>query len=255
MDRQPLAEHVIEADVEGADAPVRVAVIEDQPVAIDGVRFWLEKDPLHRATVIASGPEIDGVLAVAAAQADVLLLDLDLNGVRVTDRIAGLAADGHRIVVFSAVTDGDTIHAVHESGARSFLGKHESRDHLIEALVAAAGDRPYVTPSVAGAIFTDRRARPHLSDQERTALLLWFQSMSKESVARRMGLSERTVREYIQRARLKYSAQGRAVQTQFALLARAIEDGLIRPEDIQEYRSAAAGSPVPGERVSAEETS
>jgi hypothetical protein len=45
------------------------------------------------------------------------------------------------------------------------------------------------------------------------------------------------------------------VQTQFALLARAIEDGLIRPEDIQEYRSAAAGSPVPGERVSAEETS
>jgi two-component system nitrate/nitrite response regulator NarL len=219
--------------------PVQVAVIEDQPVTIDGVRFWLEHDPQRRATVIVSGPDLDDVLA-QAGNADVLLLDLDLNGVRVTDRIAGLAAAGRRVVVFSAVTDSETIHAVHAAGALGFLGKHESRDHLIEALVAAAADRAYVTPSVAGAIVTDPGARPHLSERERTALLLWFQSMSKESVARRMGISERTVREYIQRARLKYSAQGRAVATQFALLARAIEDGLIRPEDIQEYKSAAA---------------
>jgi two-component system nitrate/nitrite response regulator NarL len=244
MDRQPLAEPVNpETELVPAE-PIRVAVIEDQPVAIDGVRFWLERDPQRRATVVASGADLDGVLAAAGTDADVILLDLDLNGVRVTDRVAGLVEQGHRIVVFSAVTDSDTIHAVHGAGALGFLGKHESRDHLIEALVGAATDRPYVTPSVAGAIFADARARPHLSDQERTALLLWFQSMSKESVARRMGISERTVREYIQRARLKYSAQGRAVQTQFALLARAIEDGLIRPEDIREYRSAAS-TPAP----------
>jgi DNA-binding NarL/FixJ family response regulator len=219
---------------------VTVAVVEDQPVTVDGVRVWLERDELHRATVVAAGDSVDDVLAAGGERADVLLLDLDLHGVRITDRIAELCAAGRRVVVFSALTDSATVHAVHAAGAAGFLGKHETAEHLIEAIVAAAGDRPYVTPSVAGAIATDPRTRARLSEQERTALLLWFQSMSKRSVAMRMGVQESTVRQYIQRARLKYAAVGRPAPTQSALLARAIEDGLVRAEDVRSYRSVAA---------------
>jgi DNA-binding NarL/FixJ family response regulator len=223
------------------DTRVTVAVVEDQPVTIDGVRVWLERDELHRATVIAAGDSIEAVLASGGDRADVLLLDLDLHGVRITDRIWQLCAAGRRIVVFSALTDSETVHAVHAAGASGFLGKHETPDHLIEAIVAAAGDRPYVTPSVAGAMATDPATRARLSAQERAALLLWFQSMSKRSVALRMGVQESTVRQYIQRARLKYAAAGRPAPTQSALLARAMEDGLIRADEVQNYRSAASG--------------
>jgi DNA-binding NarL/FixJ family response regulator len=218
---------------------VTVAVVEDQPVTVDGVRAWLERDPLQRAVVVASGDSVEAVLAAGGEEADVLLLDLDLHGVRITDRIAELCAAGRRVLVFSALTDGETVHAVHAAGASGFLGKHETPDHLIEAVVAAAGDRPYVTPSVAGAIATDPQTRARLSEQETTALLLWFQSMSKRSVAARMGVQESTVRQYIHRARLKYAAVGRPAPTQSALLARAIEDGLLKAEDVQGYRSAA----------------
>jgi DNA-binding NarL/FixJ family response regulator len=120
------------------------------------------------------------------------------------------------------------------------VSKDEGRDHLVEAVLAAATDRPYVTRSQARAMLADQRpARPELSEQERQALLLWFQGMSKASVGRRMSISENTVRQYISRARAKYAATGRTAPTKDALLARAIEDGLIKPSEIIPYKSFA----------------
>ena len=95
---------------------------------------------------------------------------------------------------------------------------------------------------------TARPARLALSEQERQALLLWFQGMSKASVGRRMSISENTVRQYISRARAKYAATGRTAPSKDALLARAIEDGLIKPGEIMPYKSfARAAADRPGE--------
>jgi two-component system, NarL family, nitrate/nitrite response regulator NarL len=107
-----------------------------------------------------------------------------------------------------------------------------------------------VTRSQARAMLADEGpARPALSQQERQALLLWFQGMSKASVGRRMSISENTVRQYINRARAKYAATGRTAPSKDALLARAIEDGVIKPSEIMPYKSlarAAADSPSLG---------
>jgi DNA-binding CsgD family transcriptional regulator len=93
-----------------------------------------------------------------------------------------------------------------------------------------------------------RPARPALSQQEQQALLLWFQGMSKASVGRRMSISENTVRQYINRARAKYAATGRTAPSKDALLARAIEDGVIKAGEIMSYRSFArtAADPLLG---------
>ena len=182
MDRDPLARRVT------------VAVVEDQPVAVQGIRSWIAQDPRRRAEVIASGPSIAEVLGGPGRHADVLLLDLELNGVLVTDQVADLCAEGLRVIVYSNHDDPKTIMTVMEAGAASFIAKHESGEHCVETIIAVATDRPYVTPSVAGAMLAEEATRrPQLSARERTALLLWFQSMSKTSVARRMGLSEATV--------------------------------------------------------------
>jgi hypothetical protein len=66
--------------------------------------------------------------------------------------------------------------------------------------------------------------------------------MSKASVGRRMSISENTVRQYISRARAKYAATGRTAPSKDALLARAIEDGVIRPGDVTPYKSFARGA-------------
>jgi len=149
-------------------------------------------------------------------------------------------AAGYRVVAFSGHSDPAIVMETLDNGAHAYVSKEEGRDHLVEAVLAAAADRPYVTRSQARAILADQRpARPALSQQEQQALLLWFQGMSKASVGRRMSISENTVRQYISRARAKYAATGRSAASKDALLARAIEDGVIKPGEIVTYESFA----------------
>jgi two-component system, NarL family, nitrate/nitrite response regulator NarL len=223
--------------------PVGVAVIDDHQVVIDGVRAWAAADPTQRVRIVLTSGTPDCLLPRPPG-VDVVLLDLELAGVLVLDRVAALSDAGHRVVVFSAHGGPSVVSAALDAGACAYLTKDEAREHCIDTLVAVATDRPYVTRSLAGGMLAD----PRLSGREREALLLWFQGMDMAAVARRMtktdgsgeAITKDTVKQYIDRARVKYARAGRSVASRFALLARAIEDGLIRPEDVGGYRSTAA---------------
>ena len=226
------------------EQPVTVTIIEDHPVVAEGVASWIRSDPGRRVRLVHTARDLTGLRA--APPADVVILDLELGGELVTAQIPGLVAVGYRVVAFSGHSDPEIVMETLDNGAHAYVSKEEGRDHLVEAVLAAAADRPYVTRSQARAMLADQRpGRPELSQQELQALLLWFQGMSKASVGRRMSISENTVRQYISRARAKYAATGRTAQSKDALLARAIEDGVIKPGEIMPYRSfarAAAGS-------------
>jgi DNA-binding NarL/FixJ family response regulator len=220
------------------ELPVTVAIVEDHPVVTEGVASWVRSDPGQRVRLVATAADLAGLRA--APSADVVILDLELSGQLVTAQIPGLVAAGHRVVAFSGHSEPVIVMETLDSGAHAYVSKEEGRDHLVEAVLAAAADRPYVTRSQARAILADQRpARPALSAQEQQALLLWFQGMSKASVGRRMSISENTVRQYINRARAKYAATGRSAPSKDALLARAIEDGVIKPDEIVPYQSFA----------------
>ena len=170
----------------------------------------------------------------ADPRADVMILDLELGGNTVTDEMSGLTAS-QRIGDFPSHADPAVILLV--------IGDEEG-DHLVGSVLAVAKDRPYLTREQAWAMLADgRSARPVLSAQERRALLLWFQGMSKASVARRMSITENTVRQYVNRARMKYATAGRPAPSKDALLARAIEDGIIRPGEVALYTSYATRQP------------
>jgi DNA-binding NarL/FixJ family response regulator len=223
------------------DRPIGVAVIDDHDVVIDGVRSWIAADPAQRVTVVLTGNSTAPLLP-RPPDVDVVLLDLELAGTLVLDQVVALSNAGHRVVVFSAHGGPAVVSAALEAGACAYLTKDEAREHCIDTLVAVATDRPYVTRSLAGGMLAD----PRLSGREREALLLWFQGMDMAAVARRMTkpdgdtITKETVKQYIDRARVKYARAGRSVASRFALLARAIEDGLIRPEDVGGYRSTAS---------------
>jgi two-component system, NarL family, nitrate/nitrite response regulator NarL len=229
---------------------VTVAIIEDHPVVTEGVASWIGSDPGQRVRLVKTARDLAGLPAGPPASADVVILDLELSGEMVTTHIPALVAGGYRVVAFSGHSDPLIVMETLDNGAHAYVSKEEGREHLVEAVLAAAADRPYVTRSQARAILADQHpARPALSEQERQALLLWFQGMSKASVGRRMSISENTVRQYISRARAKYAATGRNAPSKDALLARAIEDGVIKPGEITPYRSfarATADRPSPG---------
>jgi two-component system, NarL family, nitrate/nitrite response regulator NarL len=229
------------------EQPVTVAIVEDHPVVTEGVASWIRSDPGNRLRLVQTARDLPALRA-GPPQAEVVILDLELADELVTSQIPELVAAGYRVVAFSGHSDPGIVMETLDNGAHAYVSKEEGRDHLVEAVLAAAADRPYVTRSQARAMLADSDpARPALSEQERQALLLWFQGMSKASVGRRMSISENTVRQYISRARAKYAASGRTAPSKDALLARAVEDGVIKLSEIMPYQSFA--------RSAAEDTS
>lgn len=223
------------------DQLVRIALVEDTDVVIEGVRAWLAADSYSRVTIVATGDSIDAVLDGPGKAADVLVLDLELDGIMVTGRVAELSDLGYRVVVFSVHVKPLVVQAVMDAGACAFLDKRTEREQFVDTVVAVAQDWPYVTPSMAGGLLQGVQ----LSDRERQALQYLFQGMDHASIARRLKKSDgrpvsaTTVKTYIERARAKFAAAGRPCRSNFALLARCVEDGLIRPEEVDDYRPGA----------------
>jgi two-component system, NarL family, nitrate/nitrite response regulator NarL len=224
------------------DRVVRVALVEDQDVVVEGVRAWIAADPGKRAVVIADGKSIEKALAGPGRDADVVVLDLELGGETggklVTGRVADLCDDGFRVVVFSVHVEPLIVRTVLQAGACAFLDKRTERHQFVDTIVSVAQDMPFVTPSMAGGLLHTVR----LSQREGEALQYLFQGMDHASIARRLKktdgdpISAATVKQYIERARAKFAAAGRPCRSQFALLARSMELGLIRPEEIEDYR-------------------
>jgi two-component system nitrate/nitrite response regulator NarL len=183
----------------GMDRAIRVGVRGLPPVVADGVRGWLRRD-LRFVPVEAGFP------------ANVVVLDPTYDGASV--------APGERVVAFIPASAAEAAGVLTAYGIRAVVSQSRHRRHLIEAIVAAAaGDQP-------------AEVSIRLSDRERIALVWWLRSMTKASVARRMGISPHTVDMYIKRIRAKYAAVGYALPTKADLLARALEDGLVGPEDV-----------------------
>ena len=206
---------------------VTVAVVDDHEVVLSGVRAWVEEDP-RPIEVVDVAATLGGLSRPITA--DVLVIDLRLGSCLVLDSIAELAAAGHRIVVFSQHTEPELVHRAERAGVLACICKasNEGRRHLTEAIMAAAGGSPYVTPSQAGAVFaTSGPVRPRFSDQELRTMRLWLGGLTRTAVARQMGISEHTVKQYLERAREKYSRAGREAPTRIALYREAQRDGLL----------------------------
>jgi two-component system nitrate/nitrite response regulator NarL len=131
---------------------------------------------------------------------------------------------GERVVAFSPVTTAEAAGRLMAYGVKAVVSQSRHRRHLIEAIVVVAAGGDGMPPP--------RPSAPRLSDRERMALAWWLRSMTKASVARRMGVSPHTVDMYIKRIRAKYALLGYLLPTKADLLARALEDGLVGPQDV-----------------------
>jgi DNA-binding NarL/FixJ family response regulator len=212
---------------------VSVVLVDDHPAVLAGVQAWCAaaEPPIK---VLASGATADVASSEPGRRADVVVLDLHLPGTQNDlDDLRELADGGRNVVVYSMRDDPPTALAALELGAATYLTKAEGQRHLIAAIMAAAEERPYTPPSLAGAMGTDSRpSRPRLAPRETDVLLEWFRSESKNLVAQKLGISVRTVDTYIDRVRIKYASVGRPAGTKAALVARAIQDGLVRVEEL-----------------------
>jgi DNA-binding CsgD family transcriptional regulator len=86
---------------------------------------------------------------------------------------------------------------------------------------------------MAAAMANDSRdGRPGLTKREKEVLIAWSQTASKSLVAKKLTIEETTVKTHLNRIRAKYAAVNRPAPNKATLIARAIQDGLIGPDDL-----------------------
>jgi DNA-binding NarL/FixJ family response regulator len=210
---------------------ITVVVVDDHPATIAGIEAWCAASAVQ---VVDSGASVAIAWTEPGGSADVVVFDLQLGGpVPAFADLRRLVDAGRQVVVYTMREDRDTALSCIDIGASGYLTKAEGPAHLIAAIQAAAASLPYTPPSLARAIGDDTRLdRPHLTPREVDVLVNWFASESKDMVARKLNLSVSSVNTYINRVRIKYANAGREAPTKAALVARAIQDGLVQLDEL-----------------------
>jgi DNA-binding NarL/FixJ family response regulator len=209
---------------------IDVAAVDDHPIVLDGVSGWItaaEGD----IRVVATAATVDDLLAGPGRDARVVLLDVDLgDGTTVERNVAAIREAGPAVLVLSAFDRPVAVRSAMRAGALGYALKNEETRLIREAIREVAAGRDWISPRLAYIFATDDAAdRPSLSPQEARALQLYATGMPMKSVARRMCLSEETVKQYLGRVREKYARAGRAAPTKLELYYRAVEDGHLPP--------------------------
>ena len=202
---------------------IRVLIAEDHPV----VRTGLEQ--LLRATedMEIAGVAEDGEQAVALAaesKPDVVLMDLvmpSLDGVAATQKIVAANPDA-RVVVLTSFADRKRILAALDGGAVGYLLKDADPGELLRGIRSAAQGRLAAGP--AGRLGAARRppasrrsAEEQLTERELDVLALVGDGLPNKLIARRLEISEKTVKAHLTRV---FSVLGVTDRTQAALWAQ-----------------------------------
>ncbi|MEZ5155200.1 MAG: response regulator transcription factor [Solirubrobacterales bacterium] len=199
---------------------ISVLLAEDHPVVRTGLVELLGSEP----DIEIVGAVGDGVAALAALEEhdpDVVILDVtmpEMDGIEATRRISATAPE-RKVVILTASADRDQMLRAIDAGALGYMLKDASPEDLIEGVrTAARGDSP-LDPKVARELLADRRQSraPQLTDREREVLSLVGDGMPNKLIARRLEISEKTVKAHLTRV---YAELGVTDRTQAALWAR-----------------------------------
>lgn len=205
---------------------IRVLIADDQRVVREGLTMLLG---LIEGVEVA-GAAADGEEAVRLAgelRPDVVLMDLRmprLDGVEATRRIAGSLASS-RVVVLTTYDDDASVFAALEAGARGYLTKDAGADEIARAVRTVHGGEALLDPSVQrrlieslGRVPAPRQRRPPdgLTQREVEVLRLIAEGLSNQEIARRIFVSEPTVKTHINNIFSKAGLRDRAQAVTYA---------------------------------------
>jgi len=205
---------------------IKILICDDQELVCEGLKAILSTDPYLEVVGVAN----DGAEAlemIPTCQPDLVLMDLKMpvmNGVQATRQIRQQYAVIQVLVLTTYDADNWVFDAI-RAGARGYLLKDTPRERLIAAIKDAVAGKTPVDPDVAGRLFAhvmqqvpapETTLATLLKEREKEVLGLLGKGLSNAEIARRIYLSEGTVRNYVSSI---FEKLGVADRTQAAILA------------------------------------
>lgn len=188
--------------------PIRVFLLDDHELMREGLRAVLEREDDMRI-VAEAGTAAEGLRRIEQSRPDVAFVDAllpDGDGVevcrRVTERVPEVAC-----LLMTPYSSDDILSAALRAGAAGFLLKRTSGAELVRSVRVAAKGGSLIDPTVTARLLErlrtgraddgDASVLEQLSPQERRLLDLLAEGLTNRQVAARMGLAEKTVKNYV----------------------------------------------------------
>jgi DNA-binding NarL/FixJ family response regulator len=200
---------------------IRVAIVDDHALVRGGLEQLLNAEPDIEVVATASDGE-EAVQVVDRESPDVVLMDLSMpgvDGIEATRRIVTATPTVHVVVLTSFAEEKRVMDAL-EAGAVGYLLKDSEPSDVVAAVRAAATGGSPLDPKAARVLLDARRSSrvsSRLTGREREVLLLVTQGLANKNIARRLGISERTVKAHLTNV---FASIGVTDRTQAALWAR-----------------------------------
>ncbi len=206
---------------------IRVLIADDQAVVCEGLQAILSTVPDVQVVGVAYNGE-EAVELAARLRPDVALMDLKMplmNGVQATREIRS-RLPGVKVLVLTTYDFDEWVFDAIRGGASGYLLKDTPREQLIAAIRGTAEGKTYVDPSVAGKLLQavgqahppgpDPALAAQFSERELDVLRLLAVGLTNAEIARRLYLSEGTVRNYVSAI---FAKLGVSERTQAAVIA------------------------------------
>ncbi|HVU23335.1 MAG TPA: response regulator transcription factor [Opitutus sp.] len=199
---------------------IRLVLVDDSEVVRAGLRALLGSDPSLEIAGEA-GNVADGVALCARLRPDVALLDIRLpdgTGLDACRRILAQRPDS-RVLILTSVADDKLVREAIQAGAHGYLLKEIDARGLVQAIRDVAAGKSILDPAVTARILeaiksggVSRTLLAALSPQENRVLALIAEGCTNKEVGARLGLSEKTVKNYLSTIfeKLQVSRRGEA---------------------------------------------
>lgn len=187
---------------------IKVVVIDDHELFREGVISMLGRDPSIQ--VVGEGGSLDDALRLAnEARPDIALLDVMMpGGGLATAKRLSETNPSIRLMMLTVSETADDVVAAFQYGVLGYVLKGIRRSELVEAIHAVNKGEIVLAPNLAGRILGRLGARAEqeesaddalssLTKREHSVLTLVAEGLSNRQVAVKLGLTERTVKNYM----------------------------------------------------------
>jgi two-component system, NarL family, response regulator DesR len=193
---------------------IRILVAEDQTMVLGALTALLEIEDDFE--VVAQARSGDEALSLALKhRPDIVVTDIEMPGLTGLDLAAQLREKGCncRVVILTTFARPGYLRRALEVGASGYLLKDAPSAQLADAIRRVAGGGRAIDPSLASEAWTEPDP---LTDRERQVLRLADEGLSGAEIAKRLKLSEGTVRNYLSESIGKLGARNRVEAARLA---------------------------------------
>lgn len=196
---------------------IRLLIVDDHAVYRMGLAALLETEP--RIEII--GEADDGESAIREAlrlRPDVILMDIMMPGADGIDATKAIHQQlpSVRILVLTTSATSDDLAAALRNGAAGAINKSADNSRIVAAIYAVAEGRESVSPEIRRLIAEDPPA-PGLSARQSEILQSITRGLSNQEIAKQLGISPESVKEYVNNLFAKIGAANRTEAAAIAL--------------------------------------